>query len=569
MSDVVARVRDLRIRFGAHEAVRGVSFEVGAGECLALVGESGSGKSITSRALLGQVPETGRTTASEISVVGEDATSADERFWQRLRGHRVGLIAQDALVSLDGLRRVGREVGEVLEVHSRRNGSAIGSDDLRARVERELGRVAVPQPAVRARQYPHELSGGLRQRVLVASATIADPQLLIADEPTTALDLRVQAQLLDLLDSLKGGGTGLLLISHDLAVVSRVADRVAIMRAGEIVETGPTADLLRDPQHEYTRTLLAATPSLHARGTRLSPLAPLTFPAELAASYRAAGSAGGPVLSVRGVSQSFGQPDGSRLQAVDDVSFELEAGKTIGIVGESGSGKTTLGRIILGLQRPDKGDVLVDGNPWSTLPEKTRRQNRHVIQAIYQDPLSSFDPRHKVGSILREALALSGVPRKDRAAHAAELASNVGLSPDLLVRRPLNLSGGERQRVAIARALARNPRVLLCDEPVSALDVSIQAQVLDVFADVQRELGVAMVFISHDLSVVHHVSDEVLVMKDGDVVERGSSDQVFLAPEHEYTQALVSALPLPELPSLGHNGSNGRARPGPRTGGYE
>jgi len=550
MSDVVARVRDLRIRFGGHEAVRGVSFEVMAGECLALVGESGSGKSITSRSLLGQVPEAGTVSATEISVVGEDATNGDEKFWQQVRGRRVGLVAQDALVSLDGLRRVGREVGEVLEVHNRREGSKIDRAELRSRVEQELERVAVPQPAVRARQYPHELSGGLRQRALVAAATIASPQLLIADEPTTALDLRVQAQLLDLLDELKTSGMGLLLISHDLAVVSRIANRVAIMRSGEIVETGPTAEVLRDPQHEYTRTLLAATPSLHARGARLSPLAPLTFPAELAPSRRD-GAVDGPVVSVRRVSQSFSQPDGSRLQAVDDVSFELAPGKTIGIVGESGSGKTTLGRIILGLQQPDAGEVLIDGGAWSQLPEKDRRKDRHVIQAIYQDPLSSFDPRHKVGAILREALALSGVPRGERVDRAVELASHVGLSPDLLARRPLNLSGGERQRVAIARALARNPRVLLCDEPVSALDVSIQAQVLDVFADVQRDLGVAMVFISHDLSVVHHVSDEVVVMKDGQVVEQGSSDQVFLSPQHEYTQALLSALPLPELSPLG------------------
>jgi peptide/nickel transport system ATP-binding protein len=344
---------------------------------------------------------------------------------------------------------------------------------------------------------------------------------------------------------------GILVISHDLALVGRIADRVAVMQAGRIVETGPVGEVLGSPTHEYTRTLLDATPSVHARRERLSARPSSISGRPVAVDQEHV------VVSVRGVSQSFRQPDGSRLQAVDDVSFDLASGKTIGIVGESGSGKTTLGRIVLGLQRPDSGEVLLDGQPWSTLPERERRDRRHIIQAVYQDPLSSFDPRLTVGAILRDALALTGVPRVQRDKRAVELAAQVGLAGDLLARRPRTLSGGQRQRVAIARALARQPDVLLCDEPVSALDVSIQAQVLDLFCDIQDRLGLAMIFISHDLGVIHHMSDEVLVMKDGVIVERGSSDDLFLRPEHPYTRALLAALPAATQPPT-HSYAGGR-----------
>lgn len=536
-AELLASVVDLHIRFGDRTVVDGVSFEIAPGECLALVGESGSGKTITSRALLGLVPGAASVSAKQLDVAGSDVRTFDERQWQGFRGRQVGLVAQDALVSLDPLRTIGREVGEVLRVHSSREKQPLTRAALADAVEAELAHVAIPEARERARQHAHELSGGLRQRALIASATIARPRLLIADEPTTALDLGVQAQVLELLDRLKREGTGLLLISHDLAVVARIADRVAVMQGGRIVETGDVDRVLSAPEHPYTRSLLAAIPSLHTKGARLSALPPLTLapPAVAIDTSRT-------VLSVRGVSQSFAQPGDRRLQAVDDVSFELTAGRTLGIVGESGSGKTTLGRIIMGFQKPESGEVLLEDAAWSTLPERRRRDRRHTIQAVYQDPLSSFDPRRNAGAILREALALGGVPRAERHARAEELAEQVGLSPDLLARRPLTLSGGQRQRVAIARALARSPRVLLCDEPVSALDVSIQAQVLDVFADIQEQLGLAMVFISHDLGVVHHVSDDVLVMRNGVVVERGPSDAVFADPQHPYTRSLLTAL---------------------------
>jgi peptide/nickel transport system ATP-binding protein len=548
----LVRVAGLRVHFDRVRAVDGIDFEIRAGEGLALVGESGSGKTVASRTLLGLVPKAGRIAADTLEIAGEDARRFDDARWQRVRGRTVGLVAQDALVSLDPLRTVGREVAEVVEIQSRREGRKVSGRGLTDMVQRELTRVAIPQPDQRARQYAHELSGGLRQRALIAAATIARPEILIADEPTTALDVSVQAQILDLLGDLKRDGMALLVISHDLALVARIADRVAVMRSGRIVETGPVADVLGNPQHEYTRTLLAAAPSLHERRTRLSVVSP-TEPVEptaaaavepvLPAPADAAADARPVVVSVRNVSQRFRQPDGRDLQAVDDVSFDLHAGQTIGLVGESGSGKTTLGRIILGLQPPDAGEVLLNGRPWSAVSEGRRRPDRHVIQAVYQDPLSSFDPRLTVGAILDQSLALTGVPRSARQVRAVELSAQVGLESDLLARRPRTLSGGQRQRVAIARALAREPRVLVCDEPVSALDVSIQAQVLDLFADIRDRLGLAMLFISHDLGVIHHVSDEVLVMKDGRIVERGPSDTVFLAPQHPYTRALLAALP--------------------------
>ena len=538
----LADVDGLTIRFEGRPVVEDVSFRIEPGECLALVGESGSGKTVTSRALLGLVPDGGTVAARRLETVGHDGLALDERGWRDVRGREIGLVAQDALVSLDPLRRIGAEVGEALRIHARREGRRISREEVRRAVLAELVHMAIPEPEQRIRQYAHELSGGQRQRALVAAATINRPRLLVADEPTTALDVAVQRQVLTLLERLKAEGTGLLLISHDLAVVARIADRVAVMRQGRVVEAGPTPAVLAAPEHEYTRALLAAEPSLHPRGTRLSGAARLELRSAAPAPARQ-----GAVLAVHDVAKRFRRPDGRWIAAVDGVSFDLDAGRTLGIVGESGSGKTTLGRIVLGLERPDRGEVLLDGAPWSAAPERQRRERRGALQAVYQDPLSSFDPRATVGAILREALALTGVPRRERQDRAAELVGRVGLTPDLLRRRPRTLSGGQRQRVAIARALAREPRVLVCDEPVSALDVSIQAQVLDALADVQEQLGLSMVFISHDLGVIQHISDDVLVMRGGAVVERGPAERVFRDPQHEYTRDLLAALPASRL----------------------
>ncbi|WP_051760872.1 dipeptide ABC transporter ATP-binding protein [Herbidospora cretacea] len=496
MSTPVVEVTDLHVSFPGVHAVRGVSLAVHPGECVAVVGESGSGKSVTARTLLGLTGEEATVTAGRLAIEGVDASRFGERQWRSIRGRKLGYVLQDALVSLDSLRPVGKEIAETLKLHR-----AAPRHEIPSRVIDLLTEVGVPEPEVRARQYPHELSGGLRQRALIASAIACGPRLLIADEPTTALDVTVQAQILRLLAERKRAGQALLLISHDLAVVAELADRILVMKDGVVVEDGTAAQVLGSPAHPYTRSLLDAIPGPGVRNT----------------------VAGDVVIRAEGLVKTF-----KGRTAVDGVSFELRAGQTLGVVGESGSGKTTMARLVLGLLRPDRGTVEVD-----------RRQ----VQVVYQDPLSSFDPRFSVRRILDEALEVGGTPRRERGRRSVELLEQVGLDESVLERRPLKLSGGQRQRVAIARALAPRPRVIVCDEPVSALDVSIQAQVLDLLTGLQAELGVAYLFISHHLGVVHHVSDHVLVLKDGRAVESGDAHQIFTAPADPYTQELLAAVP--------------------------
>ncbi|WP_432825522.1 dipeptide ABC transporter ATP-binding protein [Dactylosporangium sp. CA-092794] len=533
---VLVDVENLRVTFGsgrsAVHAVRGISFTIAAGQSVAVVGESGSGKSVTARSLIGLAGRDSAVRADRLHIDGIDTRRLPEGRWRRLRGRRIGFVLQDALVSLDPARKVGAEVGETLRTHRTVPRSAV--DDKVIDLLREVG---VPEPEIRAGQYPHQLSGGLRQRALLASAIAADPVLLIADEPTTALDVTVQAQILRLLAQRKAAGTALLLISHDLAVVSQVADHVLVMKDGVFVEHGPTRQVLDDPRHPYTRQLLAAVPVAHARGTRLSPTA--------------GGSVAQPrpiigaeiVLEAKNLVKTFSVAGHGVLTAVDDVSLRLHAGETLGIVGESGSGKTTTARLLLDLERPDSGTVDVDGTIWSEIDAREQRTLRRRIQVVYQDPLSSFDPRYPVHRIIAEPLAVAGLPRSGRRARVLELLDQVGLNAQVLDRRPAQLSGGQRQRVAIARALAPRPRVIVCDEPVSALDVSIQAQVLDLLADLQAQFGISYVFISHHLGVIYHVSDRVLVMKDGKVVESGDVEQIFHHPRHEYTKRLLAAVP--------------------------
>ncbi|MET7401882.1 ABC transporter ATP-binding protein [Dactylosporangium sp. NPDC005572] len=520
-------VDNLRVTFpGPIEAVRGISFEIEPGECVAIVGESGSGKSVTARTLVGLAGDSAVVRADRLVVDGRDTNGFTDRDWRRLRGRATGLVLQDALVSLDPLNTVGQEIGEVLRTH--RIGTAA---DRSARVTALLSSVHVPEPELRARQYPHQLSGGLRQRALIASAIAADPPLLIADEPTTALDVTVQAQLLRLLAERRAAGSALLLVSHDLAVVAGIADRVLVMRAGEIVEQGPAATLLSAPSHPYTRLLLAAVPTAASRGQRLSVVERTPLPPRAVAPSQV-------VLSATGVHKHYGA-----RHAVNDVSFALARGETLGVVGESGSGKTTLARIALGLVEPSAGAVHLGDVPWTGVPERRRRPHRRRLQVVSQDPLSSFDPRYTVEQLVGEPLALRGRARRDR---VVELLERVGLGAADLRRHPRRMSGGQRQRVAIARAVGPRPDVLVCDEPVSALDVSIQAQVLDLLADLQAADGTALLFISHDLGVVHHLADRVLVMHDGRVVEEGPVTSVFTAPAHDYTRALLAALPTLE-----------------------
>ncbi|MGY0460107.1 dipeptide ABC transporter ATP-binding protein [Kitasatospora sp. cg17-2] len=576
-------VEGLDVSFGPVRAVQDVSFALDRGECLAVVGESGSGKSVTARTLVGLTGAGGRVPAAvsarRLAFDGLDLATLTEAQWRAVRGRRIGLVLQDALVSLDPLRTVGAEIAEPLRVHR-----LAARAELPARVRSLLERTGVPEPERRAAQYAHQLSGGLRQRALIASALAAEPDLLIADEPTTALDVTVQAQVLDLLDELRGKGTALLLISHDLSVVGRLADRVAVMFGGRIVETGPAERLLAEPRHPYTRALLAAVPGARTRGTRLAPepagrpaaapggcpyaarcaaaddtcrstLPPVDalgsrcwHPTAVGASALSVrepdpaptvvdGADRTPLLDVDRIGRSFaGRP------VVRDVSFRLHAGETLGLVGESGSGKTTTARIVLGLERPDTGTVQLDGRPWSALTERGRRADRLRIQAVQQDPLGSFDPRFTVERLVAEAVARTGVPRgEERRRRVTELLDQVGLPAALLARRPTELSGGQRQRVAIARALAPAPALLVCDEPVSALDLSVQAQILDLLADLRRELGLALLFISHDLGVVQHLADRVAVMKDGRLVETATVDRLFAEPADPYTRRLLAA----------------------------
>ncbi|WP_026819018.1 dipeptide ABC transporter ATP-binding protein [Arthrobacter castelli] len=558
-------VRDLNISFrsgrSSRAVVEDVSLALAPGECLALVGESGSGKSVTARALLGLNAANAVVTAGKLDVLGTEVAAASERTLGSLRGKEIGYILQDALVSLDPLRTIGQEIDEALRAHGVR--SAV---ERSARTEAALLEAGVDDPQLRRRQLSGELSGGLRQRALIAQATVLNPSLVIADEPTTALDATVQAQILKLLQSFKDKGRGLIIISHDLSVVAELADEVAVMKSGRIVESGRTSEVLTNPRHAYTQALLDAVPSAAKERRR-----------DVAAASGAGSSAPGadsmepaktgrpsdldpnaPALQATGLSKRYPQPGGASRQVVRDVSFTVERGRTLGIVGESGSGKSTTARIALGLSRADGGTVTLGGLQWSGIPEKERRRHRPDIQLVNQDPLSSFDPRFTVERVLCDALHAGGIgTRRDRTERAAALLEQVGLARDVLRRRPLTLSGGQRQRVAIARALATEPQVLLLDEPVSALDVSIQAQVLDLLEDLQRRLGLSYLFISHDLGVIQQVSDEVLVLKDGQTVEYGTAGDIFTHPQHEYTQQLLAAVPT--LPQRENKPTGGQA----------
>ncbi len=535
-------VEDLSIHFGSRLVVDNLSLHLAPGKVVALVGESGSGKSVTARSLVGLTGAGASIQARRLSYGGRDLLGLSEREWRGLRGKDIGFVLQDALVSLDPLRPVGKEILEALTAHGWG-----GRDSRQARMLKLMTWVGIPEPEVRARQRSEQLSGGLRQRALIASALAMDPGLVIADEPTTALDATVQAQIIGVLKQIKASGSSVLLISHDLAVVAQLADEVLVLRHGQVVEQGPIEQILHRPKHPYTRSLLDSLPAERPRGSRLTPGRP-------ASAIRCDSEPDGPaLLEVRGLAKRYRGPDHQWRQIIEDIDFKLHAGRTLGIVGESGSGKSTVARITLGLTEPDAGVVSFAGHPWNgaaeaKIAERERRPLRGDISVIYQDPLSSFDPRWNVGQILEDALDVGGIARAEQVKRVAALLQQVRLPADLAGRRPLQLSGGQRQRVAIARAIASRPRLIVCDEPVSALDVSVQAQVLDLLADLQDELGVAYLFISHDLGVIRHVSDEVLVMHQGRIVERGTSEQIFKVPHHPYTQGLLGA--VPRLPSL-------------------
>lgn len=582
----LVRVENLRVGFDVtdsrtgvavrREVITGISFSIAPGETVGIVGESGSGKSVTVRTLLGLDASNQTTQADRLEVFGRDGLALSERQWADVRGEKIGFVLQDALSSLDPLKTIGLEIAEALEPRRRprlrKHADAI---------HRLLEDVGIPDPELRARQYSHELSGGLRQRALIASAIAQNPALIIADEPTTALDVTVQAQILELLRRKSQEGHAIVLVSHDLAVIGSVCDRIIVMKDGRIVEEGPSREILTNPREAYTKLLLAAVPSARSRGYRLSSVERVALPAKPAlakpgvagvASVSSVSSTsattsdaatatssadnssnfGDPVLVAGGITKEFVGRHGSRITAVDNAHIELHPGRTLGVVGESGSGKSTLARIIAGLLEPDAGMVLLDGETWSPLPEKARRGRRHEIQVVAQNPLASFDPRYTVTQLIAEPLReLTSLSKAEIAARVEEVLDLVQLPKHLANFSPRRLSGGQRQRVAIARAIATKPRILIADEAVSALDVSIQAQILDLLADIQAQTNVAILFISHDLGVIHHISDSIVVMRHGQIVEQGLPEDVLVNPQHSYTQRLIASLPqLPETAQL-------------------
>ncbi|MFE5687265.1 dipeptide ABC transporter ATP-binding protein [Streptomyces sp. NPDC056512] len=530
--DALLDIRDLTISYGTRAgpvpAVRGVDLSVRPGDVLALVGESGSGKSTTAHAVLGLLSPGARIERGTIRYAGTDLAGADEAVLRAHRGRAIGLIPQDPMVSLNPVQRVGRQVAEVLLLH----GLAADRDAALARAAELLDEAGLDRPRQRARQYPHELSGGMRQRVLIAIALAARPGLLVADEPTSALDVTVQRTILDHLDTLtRTSGTAVLLITHDLGVAADRAQRIAVMAQGRIVETGTARDVLTAPRHPYTKSLLAAAPASTPR--RPVPRSRTATPDLLVAANL-----------VKEYAAHTARSHGLLPRAVDGVSLRIARGETLALVGESGSGKSTTARLLLRLTAATQGRITFDGEDVTRLRGPALRTLRRRLQIIYQNPYTSLDPRMPVAEIVAEPLrAFRVAGRAERTRRAAVLLDRVHLPATVARRRPSELSGGQRQRVAIARALALRPDLVVCDEPVSALDVSAQARVLDVLAELQREDGVSYLFISHDLAVVRQVAHRVAVMRQGRVIESGPVESVFASPEHPWTQQLLAAIP--------------------------
>ncbi|MFD7911231.1 dipeptide ABC transporter ATP-binding protein [Streptomyces sp. NPDC059752] len=539
MTHSLVEVTDLVVDFpvgGAGEHVRavaGVSFTLEAGRALGVVGESGSGKSTVAAALLGLHRGTGARLGGTVRVGGTDVATASAAELRRLRGGTAAMVFQDPLSSLDPYYAIGDQIAEVHRIHA-----DVSRRAARARAVEVLDRVGIPDAVRRSRARPHEFSGGMRQRALIAMALACEPRLLIADEPTTALDVTVQAQILDLLHGLREErGLGLLLVTHDVGVAAESVDEVLVMRGGYAVERGPVASVLAAPAEPYTRALLAAVPRLDAprrsRGSAPDP-APQT-PAGLEGAGPEGAGGGQPVVEAFSLRREFGRGR-RKVAAVAGVSLAVHAGETLGIVGESGSGKSTLGRMLVGLLEPGSGQVRRDGVPVTGIASG--------VQMVFQDPVSSLNPRRSVGESIADPLRAAG--ERDGAAVRArveELLLRVGLEAEHYDRYPHEFSGGQRQRVGIARALAPRPRLIVCDEPVSALDVTTQAQVTALLAELQRELGIALVFIAHDLAVVRQVSDRVAVMRAGEIVEEGPVDEVYDRPAHPYTRQLLAAVP--------------------------
>ncbi|MFC8682463.1 ABC transporter ATP-binding protein [Microbacterium ureisolvens] len=575
------QVRDVAVEFqtidGPVHAVEGVDIDLAAGETLAIVGESGSGKSTTAMAVIGLLPGNGKVTQGSILFEGEDLVGAPESRMRSIRGRSIGLVPQDPMSNLNPVAKIGTQIAETLLAHD-----LATRKDVDRKVVETLAAAGLPNAADRAKQYPHEFSGGMRQRALIAIGLACDPKLLIADEPTSALDVTVQKTILDQLERMTSErGTAVMLITHDLGLAAERASRVVVMNRGRIVEQGPARQILEDPQHPYTQALVKAAPSVAAVRLRpevfrtsapdvaapapdIAPAAPEeertdAAPAAVAApradepgageEARAEASAPDSIVEVEGLTKIY-KVRGSKddFAAVQDVSFSIPRGETVAIVGESGSGKTTTARMMLRVIEPTSGSIRFDGQDVAALKGRDLKLFRQRVQPIFQDPYSSLNPMFSIERIISEPLEFyKRGNAKERAARVRQLLDDVALPEAMLRRYPSELSGGQRQRVAIARALALSPDLIVCDEPVSALDVLVQDQVLTLLRDLQREYGLSYLFISHDLAVVRLISDYVCVMKDGRLVEAASSEEIFTNPRDPYTRHLLASIPGNEL----------------------
>ncbi|GAB2206597.1 ABC transporter ATP-binding protein [Roseibium sp. ROS1] len=538
--DVVLSVRDLRTDVatpsGRKTVVKGLSFDLKRGETLCIAGESGSGKSITALSIMGLLPEPmARVSGGEVLFQGKDLIKLPEDAMRRIRGGDIAMIFQEPMTSLNPVLTVGRQLREAILAHQDVTGS-----EANKRALAMLESVRLSEPARRLKQYPHELSGGMRQRVMIAMALACNPKVLIADEPTTALDVTIQAQILQLIRDLQRDfGTAVIMITHDMGVVAEMADRVIVMNHGNIVESGTASDVFERPADSYTRHLLEAVPKLGAM-------------TGVDSAARKKDQPEAPVLEVEDLVVRFDLHGGllnrvtSRVHAVEGVSFTLAPGETLGLVGESGCGKSTIGKALMNLV-PWEGSIRVAGQHVGIGSAQEQQRRRRDMQMIFQDPYASLDPRMTVGEIVGEPLVIHGLARgKDLKDKVASLFDRVGLPADVITRHPHEFSGGQRQRICIARALALSPKVIVADESVSALDVSVQARVLDLLQELQEDLGLSYLFISHDMAVVEQVSHRIAVMYLGQIVEMGTRRQVFENPQHDYTKRLLKAVPIPD-----------------------
>ncbi|HMA06443.1 MAG TPA: dipeptide ABC transporter ATP-binding protein [Ramlibacter sp.] len=544
-------VRDLRVAFhmGAErfEAVRGISFDIPANTTVALVGESGSGKSVSAMSIVRLLPENAEVdAASRVLYNGTDLLKLPQEAMRRLRGKDISVVFQEPMSSLNPVFTVGEQIAEVLRIHA-----AMSPRQARQRALELMEEVGIPEPRARLGAYPHELSGGQQQRVMIAIAIACEPKLLIADEPTTALDVTVQRQVLDLLARLQERQKmSVLFISHDLGLVGEIARNVIVMRHGEVREAGPVDQIFSAPQDAYTRALLACRPPLHAKPRRLPVIDDIMNNKPVSDEQRRSVPPSGPALiEVTGLRKEYRLKDGlfrhKTIDAVKLADFTLRKGRTLGVVGESGSGKTTVGMMLTRLTDATGGTIMFEGTDLATLGAASMRPYRRRIQIIFQNPYASLNPRFTVGQILAEPMRIHGIGATDdeRARLALGWLDKVGLPADAFGRYPHEFSGGQRQRIAIARCLTMQPEIIVCDESVSALDVSVQATVLNLLLDLQEQMGLTYVFISHDLAVVKYMADDILVMNQGEIVERGTSEAIYANPRHPYTRQLLAAIP--------------------------